>query len=156
MHTLSLSLALYIYIWLLWQKRSHGCCKWSITCVTDFLMLPVFFSNSEEEVWVWWALKVVGRHRRIAAALRRSCAAWKHLHSLFAGGIVGAWQHYCQQDRAFQSLKRGLWPLLPTGGFSWLNLGLNTHQHRHFHRAESHCGRGCQELPGNAAVCSPK
>ena len=91
MHTLSLSLALYIYIWLPWQKCSYGCCKWGITCVTDFQTLPLASQIQSKRcerdgLRRWW--EDWGRHRRIAVAIGRSYADWKHLHSLFAGGTV--------------------------------------------------------------------
>lgn len=91
MHTLSLSLALYIYIWLPWQKCSHDCCKWGITCITDFLTLPLASQIQNQRCECdglrrWW--EDWGRHRRIAVAIRRSQADWKHSRSPFAGGTV--------------------------------------------------------------------
>lgn len=155
MHTLSLSLALYIYIWLLWQKRSHGCCKWSITCVTDFLTLPLCFSNSEEEVWAWRALKVLGR---LSKAQENCSSSQKVLCSLEGFAFpVCRWAWRCMtaplptgqgfpKPREHQSVFCDLWYLQKP--FPGSHLGLKGHQHRHLHGIQACCGQACQELHG--------
>lgn len=153
MHTLSLSLALYIYIWLLWQKCSRGCCKWSITCVTDFLTLPLCFSNSEGEVWVWWALKVVGRLRKA----RENCSSsQKVLCRLEAFAFpVCRWACRCMAallpsrtgfPKALRTPEHGLWPLVPAETFSWQPPGAEETSAQALH------GQGCQELHRKSAL----
>lgn len=85
---------LWIYLaW--WQKRSYGCCKRGITCVTAFWRFP----DSGCEVWARRAVGGPGALQELSEAQR----GWGALSSPFAGGAVSqnqfvqAWE----QNEAF-------------------------------------------------------